>query len=132
MDEGYARVVSLSQQYACWGYRKIQDLMKAEGLWISRERVRRNFRREGLQVVRKRGNAMCWEPRHSGCTGLLPEPCVGYDFVFDQTEDGRQLNVNRSSEQITQYLFSRTGIPPEPAVQDQVAYDRVAAWHVIP
>jgi putative transposase len=54
IDERYARVVNLSRQYPCWGYRKIYDLMKSEGVRISRERVRLIRRREGLQVVRKR------------------------------------------------------------------------------
>ena len=54
IDDGYQRVARLSQQYPSWGYRKIYDLMKAEGHKISRERVRLIRRREGLQVVRKR------------------------------------------------------------------------------
>jgi len=54
MDDAYQRVVSLSDQYRYWGYRKIFDLMKGEGQSISRERVRLIRRREGLQVVRKR------------------------------------------------------------------------------
>ncbi len=54
VDDAYQRVVSLSDQYRYWGYRKIFDLMKGEGESISRERVRLIRRREGLQVVRKR------------------------------------------------------------------------------
>ena len=54
VDDGHQRVVSLSQQYSSWGYRKIYDLMKGEGHRISRERVRLIRRREGLQVVKKR------------------------------------------------------------------------------
>ena len=39
VDEHYRRCVALSEQYPCWGYRKIYDLMRAS--WtISRERVR--------------------------------------------------------------------------------------------
>ena len=53
-DAPVRRVVSLSDQYRYWGYRKIFDLMKEEGRLISRERVRLVRRREGLQVVRKR------------------------------------------------------------------------------
>ncbi len=40
VDEQYRRVAALSQQYPYWGYRKIYDLMKGEGIAISRERVR--------------------------------------------------------------------------------------------
>ena len=92
MDERYRRVVSLSQQYSYWGYRKIYDLMKAQGIAMSRERVRLIRRREGLQVVTKRrkrkvlGMTTQWVRR-----ACYPNHVWGYDFVYDQTEDGRQL-----------------------------------------
>jgi putative transposase len=92
VDARYRRVVSLSQRYAYWGYRKIYDLLRAEGLPISRERVRLIRRREGLQVVRKRrkrkvlGTTTRWVKR-----ARYPNHVWSYDFVFDQTEDGRQL-----------------------------------------
>ena len=50
----YQRVVELSRAYPYWGYRKIYDLLRSEGVPISRERVRLIRRKEGLQVVRKR------------------------------------------------------------------------------
>ena len=92
MDERYARVVGLSQQYPCWGYRKLHALMKGEGSRIGRERVRLIRRREGLQVVRKRrkrkllGTTTQWVRR-----ACYPNHVWGYDFVFDQTDDARQL-----------------------------------------
>jgi putative transposase len=91
MDERYRRVVSLSQQYPYWGYRKIYDLLRGE-VAISRERVRLIRRREGLQVVRKRrkrrllGTTTQWV--HRAC---FPNHVWSYDFVFDQTEDARPL-----------------------------------------
>ena len=54
IDAAYRQVVSLSQRYAYWGYRKITDLMRGGQLPISRERVRLIRRREGLQVISKR------------------------------------------------------------------------------
>jgi transposase InsO family protein len=92
VDEHYRRCVALSQQYRCWGYRKIYDLMRGAGRAISRERVRLIRRREGLQVVRKRrkrkvlGTTTQWVNR-----ARYPGHVWAYDFVFDQTDDGRQL-----------------------------------------
>ena len=92
MDERYRQVVRLSHRYSYWGYRKIFDLMKAEGIKISRERVRWIRRREGLGVVRKRkkckvlGTTTQWIHRAG-----YPNHVWSYDFVYDQTEDGRQL-----------------------------------------
>lgn len=92
MDEGYRWVVGLSNRYPYWGYRKIYDLLRGEELAIGRERVRLIRRREGLQVVRKRrkrrllGTTTQWV--HRAC---YPNHVWSYDFVFDRTEDGRQL-----------------------------------------
>ena len=92
VDEGYRRVVSLSQQYPYWGYRKIYDLLRGEDVAISRERVRLIRRREGLQVVRKRrkrkllGMTTQWVNQ-----AHYPNHVWSYDFVFDRTEDARQL-----------------------------------------
>lgn len=109
MDARYRRVVSLSQQYPYWGYRKIYDLMKGEG--ISRERVRLIRRREGLQVVRKRrkrkvlGTTTQWV--HRAC---YPNHVWSYDFVFDQTEDCRQLKCLTVVDEFTrQGLTIETG-----------------------
>jgi len=92
VDERYQRVVSLSRQYSCWGYRKIYDLMKDEGVRISRERARLIRRQEGLQVVRKRKKrkvlGMITQWVHRAC---YPNQVWGYDFVFDQTDDSRRL-----------------------------------------
>ena len=85
-------MVRLSQQYPCWGYRKIYDLMKVEGHRISRERVRLIRCREGLQVVRQRRKrkvlGMTTQWVHRAC---YPNHVWGYDFVFDQTDDGRRI-----------------------------------------
>lgn len=110
VDEGYTRVVSLSRAYPYWGYRKIYGLLRGE-LPISRERVRLIRRREGLQVVRKRrkckllGTTTQWV--HRAC---FPNHVWSYDFVFDQTEDGRQLKCLTVVDEFTrQGLAVRTG-----------------------
>ena len=91
VDAAYREVLRLSDRYRYFGYRKIYDLMR--GSWsISRERVRLIRRREGLQVVKKRRKrkllAMTtqWVQRAE-----FPNHVWSYDFVYDQTEDGRQL-----------------------------------------
>lgn len=111
MDERYRRVVSLSQRYPYWGYRKIYELLRGEEVPISRERVRLIRRREGLQVVRKRrkckvlGTTTQWV--HRAC---YPNHVWGYDFVFDQTEDGRRLKCLTVVDEFTrQGLLIRVG-----------------------
>jgi len=105
-DETYREVVSLSQRYSYWGYRKIYDLMKERGFAISRERVRLIRRREGLQVVTKRkkkrilGLTTQWVHR-----ALYPNHVWSYDFVFDQTEDRRTLKCMTVVDEFTRQGF---------------------------
>ena len=91
-SDRYQRVLELSGTYPYWGYRKIYDLLRSEGVAISRERVRIIRRKEGLQVMRKRrkrkvlGCSTHWVNR-----ALAPNHVWSYDFVFDQTDDERQI-----------------------------------------
>jgi putative transposase len=108
-DERYQRVVNLSQQYPYWGYRKIYDLLRGEELAISRERVRLIRRREGLQGVRKRrkrkllGTTTQWVNR-----AQFPNHVWSYDFVFDRTEDARQLKCMTVVDEFTRQGFEIT------------------------
>jgi len=109
VDDQYRHVVSLSHQYPYWGYRKIYDLMKGEGMRVSRERVRLIRRREGLQVVRKRrkrkllGTTTQWVNR-----ARFPNHVWSYDFVFDRTEDARQLKCLTVVDEFTRQGFEIT------------------------
>jgi transposase InsO family protein len=86
------RVHELTQQYPRFGYRKIFALMRTEGFALGRERLRLIRKREGLQVPRKpckrrrRGNSTADVDR-----ALYPNHVWSYDFVLDQTIDGRRL-----------------------------------------
>lgn len=92
VDDAYEEVVALSDQYPYWGYRKIFDLMDTDVWQIGRERVRIIRRREGLQVIRKArkkkllGMSTQWVNKAE-----YPGHVWSYDFVHDQTEDGRTL-----------------------------------------
>ena len=109
IDEIHRTVVRLSDQYRYWGYRKIYDLMKGQGIAVSRERVRLIRRREGLQVVRKRrkrkllGTTTRWVNR-----ARFPNHVWSYDFVFDRTEDARQLKCLTVVDEFTRQGFEIT------------------------
>lgn len=88
----YQAVINQSHTYDYWGYRKITDLVKTEGHQIGREQVRLIRRQEGLQVPQKQ-----YKRRTLGICSLIidraeyPGHVWSYDFIFDQTEDGRTL-----------------------------------------
>ncbi len=104
----HQEVIRLSERYPYFGYRKIYDLMR--GSWsISRETVRLIRRREGLQVVKKRrkrkvlGMTTQWVKR-----ALYPNHVWSYDFVFDRTEDARQLKCLTVVDEFTRQGFEIT------------------------
>jgi transposase InsO family protein len=86
------RVHELTERYPRFGYRKIHTLLRGEGFAIGRDRLRLIRKREGLQVPRKqrkrrrRGKSTTDVDR-----ALYPNHVWSYDFVADQTIDGRRL-----------------------------------------
>ena len=87
-----ARVHALSQKYPRFGYRKIFALLKAEGCCVGRERIRLLRRREGLRVPQRRPK----QHRRGTSTSdpqsaQYPNHVWSYDFVVDQTTDGKTL-----------------------------------------
>ena len=92
IDATHQEVVRLSDRYDYWGYRKIYDLMQQAEIAVGRERVRLIRRREGLQVRQKQqkrkvlGRSTRWVHR-----ATHPNHVWSYDFVMDQTIDGRTL-----------------------------------------
>jgi len=86
------RLIELSEQHPRYGYRKVWKLLRNEGYVISRERTRLLRRQEGLQVRKK-----LKKQRRSGTSTGLPTKALfenhvwSYDFVADQTIDGKRL-----------------------------------------
>ena len=86
------RIHTLSERYPRFGYRKIYHLLKAEQWGVNGETVRRIRKHEGLQVIKK----VC-KRRPVGASTTLPTCAVhpnhvwSYDFIHDETIDGRRL-----------------------------------------
>jgi putative transposase len=87
-----AEVHRLSFEYPRFGYRKIHARLRSSGWRVSRERVRLLRRREGLRVPRRapkrrRRGTSTVDPHRA----LYPNHVWSYDFVADQTTDGKTL-----------------------------------------
>jgi transposase InsO family protein len=91
-----ARMRELAKQNPRYGYRRIAALLRADGWRVNNKRVRRPWRQQGLKIPRK-----VKKRRRLGHTG---NSCVrrravrmnevwSYDFIFDQTADGRPLKI---------------------------------------
>lgn len=88
----YQSVISVSQQYDYWGYRKVADIVRGAGESIGRERVREIRRKEGLQIPRKSPPKRYFPASTREVTKAeYPGHVWSWDFQFDQTEDGKTL-----------------------------------------
>ena len=86
----------LSRQHPRYGYRMIAASLRREGWNVNRKRIYRLWRQEGLQVPRKSGKRRRCGNSQNGCTRRRaehPNHVWTYDFLYDQTADGRRLKL---------------------------------------
>jgi hypothetical protein len=86
----------LSRLHPRYGYRRVTALLRAEGWSVNRKRVHRLWRQEGLKVPGKKGKRKRMGDSENGCLRRKAEHINhvwSYDFVSDQTADGRRLKL---------------------------------------
>lgn len=91
-----ARLRELSRAHPRYGYRRITALLRQDGWRINRKRVQRLWRREGLKVPRKQRKKRRWGCSANGAAlrrAERPNQVWSYDFIEDQTADGRKLKI---------------------------------------
>jgi putative transposase len=90
------RVLALAALNPRYGYRRITAPLRREGWRINKKRAHRVWRREGLKTVaeqRKRRRLGAAENACHRRRAERPRHVWSYDFVMDQTEDGRRLKM---------------------------------------
>ncbi len=86
------RLHALARRFPRYGYRRLTDKLREEGWKVNRKRVRRLCNREGLKVFKRkkrriiRGNKPLQAATHKNHVW-------SYDFLFDQTADGRTIKI---------------------------------------
>jgi transposase InsO family protein len=86
------RIHTLSEQYPRFGYRKICYLLKGEHWGVNRETVHCIRKREGLQVIKQeRPRRPVGASTTTPTRAAHPNHVWSYDFVHDETTDGRRL-----------------------------------------
>ena len=86
----------LATRYGRYGYRRIREMLVAEGWRVNVKRVYRIWRREGLKVPKKQPKRGRLWLNDGSCVRLRPERpnhVWSYDFVQDRTEDGRAFRM---------------------------------------
>ncbi len=91
-----AAIHAAAKAHPRYGSRRIAVVLREDGWRVNRKRVARIWREEGLQVpVRQRKRRRLGHSAN-GCSRYRPEfpnHVWSYDFVSDQTEDGRTLKI---------------------------------------
>jgi len=96
--EDEARLAERIRKLACerpaYGYRRITVLLLREGFKVNVKRVHRIWKREGLQIPRRKVRK-----RRAGPKGEVmlraqrPNQVWTYDFLEDRTEGGKKLRT---------------------------------------
>lgn len=97
-----AKLHERSNRFPRFGYRKIHVKLVESGLTVSRERTRLLRRQEGLSLSVKRPKRR----RVGQSQGIVNQACYPnhvwtYDFMLDQTEDGRTLKYLTIADEFT-------------------------------
>ena len=90
------RLRALSREHPRYGFRRIGALLKREGWSVNLKRVHRLWRREGLKVPQVRRKRRRLGHGENSCTrrrSERPDRVWSYDFIHDQTADGRGLKM---------------------------------------
>jgi len=91
------RIHELAEGHPRFGYRQITALLHQDGYTVNPKRVHRLWKQAGLQVPRRRlRKRRRLGTSENGCTRLkatYPNHVWSYDFLYDRTEDGRQLKI---------------------------------------
>ena len=89
-------IIRLAAQYGRYGYRQITGLLWQEGWDVSRSRVERIWKLEGLRVPQKQPKRGRLWLADGSCIRLRPERrnhVWSWDFVMDRTDDGRPIKI---------------------------------------
>jgi transposase InsO family protein len=126
------RLRELAARHPRYGYRRITALLRAEGRRVNRKRVQRLWRAEGLKVpIKQAKRRRLGQANHSTQRRCAERPnqVWSYDFVWDQTADGRPL---KRLPVVDEYTRECLALPVARAVREWLASERIATLYIEP
>lgn len=100
-----ADIIELARQYGRYGYRKIAELLRARAGWVVNDkRVKRIWRREGLQVPSKqpkRGRLWLADGSRVRLRAERANHVWSHDFAEDRTHGGRKYRMPNIIDEFT-------------------------------
>lgn len=98
-------IIALASQYGRYGYRRITIKLKEMGWKVSKDRVERIWRREGLKVPQRQKPCGRLWLNDGSCVRLRPEHrnhVCSYDFMSATTHDGRTVRLLNLIDEYTE------------------------------
>jgi transposase InsO family protein len=90
------RIQEITAKHPRYGCRRVTTVIRRSGWLVNRKRVHRLWKREGLRVPTRQRKKRRLGHGENGIMRLKaerPNHVWSYDFVWDQTEDGRMLKI---------------------------------------
>jgi len=103
------RMHGLSAENPRMGYRTITTLLRREGWQVNQKRIHRLWKEAGLQVPQRQHKKRRIGTSENGCVRLKashPGHVWSVDFLFDTTEDGRQIKFMPVMDEYTRECFT--------------------------
>lgn len=103
------RILALVRQRPRFGYRRIAQLLRTEGISVSNKRVHRLWRQEGLRVPRKAKKKRSLGVSRNGChrhAATHANHVWSWDFIFDRTANGQTLKYFVIIDEYTRRLIT--------------------------
>ena len=126
------RIITLSERFPRFGYRKIFDRLKTEGIRIGRERVRLLRKQEGLSVVKKQKRKRRLHGKKWELQAQYPNHVWSYDFVEDATADGRRLRFLTVIDEFTRECRAIVCARSQSAAKVKQVLQQLIAYHGAP
>lgn len=108
-DQTRLRIIALAKEYGRYGYRMIRGFMLAEGWQVNHKFVYRVWREEGLKVPAKQPKRARLFLSDGSVVRLRAERrnhVWSYDFVTDQTSDGRKFRTLNIIDEYTHEVLA--------------------------
>lgn len=92
-DDGevLGKLKAIAKENKRYGYRRAWALLKREGMKVNRKRVQRLWKEAGLSLPRRRPRKRTRNASRVPVEAAYPDHVWTYDFMFDETVDGRKL-----------------------------------------
>ncbi len=88
-----ARLRALAAEKRRYGYRRLQVLLRREGVMVNHKRVERIYREEGLSVRKRMRKRVACGVRVPAVQAVRPDQVWSLDFVSDALAWGRKLRM---------------------------------------